>query len=212
MGGFEGFFQRTVPVGLGCIYYIADLEGPVDPKLLEHALRQCVKRHPNLRARLTDRYVPHTQQGCMKVQHARVRESHVVEIVRTQQTLLKWSTCCRGWAVRRRGELKGARVRVWIGRPLVHTFHGFTPRVSSSPPFAHVQVHGEHPVRGVPAHPRAPRAHQGRGGLHRCEQRDAVLHDRYRTYESCRLVTTTLCRNDNQSISHIMSLGMHRQW
>lgn len=60
MGGFEGFFQRTVPVGLGCIYYIADLEGPVDPKLLEHALRQCVKRHPNLRARLTDRYVPHT--------------------------------------------------------------------------------------------------------------------------------------------------------
>jgi hypothetical protein len=44
-----------VPYGLGCIYYVVDLEGPVDIKLLTQAATLSVKKHPNLRSTVSNR-------------------------------------------------------------------------------------------------------------------------------------------------------------
>lgn len=55
MGGFEAFFSKAVAHGLGLIYYVVEVEGPVESKLLEQALRLSVKRHPNLRTRIVNR-------------------------------------------------------------------------------------------------------------------------------------------------------------
>lgn len=54
LGGFETFFAYAVPYGLGCIYYVVDMEGPADAELLKAAMRLQVKRHPNLRSRIVD--------------------------------------------------------------------------------------------------------------------------------------------------------------
>jgi len=54
LGGFETFFSSATPIGLGCIYYIVDFDGPADAELLRLAMRLAVKRHPNLRSRIVD--------------------------------------------------------------------------------------------------------------------------------------------------------------
>lgn len=57
LGGFETLMAASVPYGLGCIYYIVDMEGPADTELLRRAMRLAVKRHPNLRSRIVDGWV-----------------------------------------------------------------------------------------------------------------------------------------------------------
>jgi hypothetical protein len=52
LGGFESFFWKTVAGGLGLIYYVVDVEGPVTAQLLRQAARMTVRRHPNLRSRI----------------------------------------------------------------------------------------------------------------------------------------------------------------
>ena len=54
LGGFETFFSSATPVGLGCIYYVVDMDGPADAELLKESMRLQVKRHPNLRSRIVD--------------------------------------------------------------------------------------------------------------------------------------------------------------
>ena len=54
LGGFETLFAYSVQYGLGCIYYVVDMEGPADAELLKESMRLQVKRHPNLRSRIVD--------------------------------------------------------------------------------------------------------------------------------------------------------------
>ena len=54
LGGFEHFFVESSRLGMGIIYFIFDLKGPVSKDLLEFSLRMSVKKHPNLRARIVN--------------------------------------------------------------------------------------------------------------------------------------------------------------
>lgn len=57
LGGFEKFFGTCGMLGLGLIYFVADVSGPVCTDMLARAMRMCVKRHPNLRSHLVPGYV-----------------------------------------------------------------------------------------------------------------------------------------------------------
>jgi len=57
LGGFEKFFGTCGTLGLGLIYFVADVSGPISTDMLARAMRMCVKRHPNLRSHLVPGYV-----------------------------------------------------------------------------------------------------------------------------------------------------------
>ena len=57
LGGFEKFFGTCGTLGLGLIYFVADVSGPLCTEMLARAMRMCVKRHPNLRSHLVPGYV-----------------------------------------------------------------------------------------------------------------------------------------------------------
>jgi hypothetical protein len=57
LGGLEKFFGTCGTLGLGLIYFVADVSGPVCTDMLARAMRMCVKRHPNLRSHLVPGYV-----------------------------------------------------------------------------------------------------------------------------------------------------------
>ncbi len=79
LGGFETFFQHTVPYGLGLIYYIVDFEGPPDTDLLAEAMRLQVKKHPNLRSRLKGDYLETVPfEACPEVEVAYIETEDVV--------------------------------------------------------------------------------------------------------------------------------------